>query len=48
MVLDLFDFKLENIIDNFNLRQYDFGKELFFSEEPMWKQKQRVKDIIPF
>jgi len=48
LVLDLFDFKLENIIENFNLRQYDFGKELFFSEEPMWKQKQRVKDIIPF
>lgn len=47
LVLDLFDFKLENIIENFNLTQYDFGKELFFSEEPMWKQKQRVKDIIP-
>lgn len=47
LVLDLFDFRLYSIIENFNLDKYDFGDELFFKNSPLWKQKQKVKDIIP-
>lgn len=47
LILDIFDFNIDNIISELNLREYDFKNEIFHTQETYpWMNRSKLKDIV--
>jgi hypothetical protein len=47
LILDIFDFNIDNIISELNLRDYDFKNEIFHTQETYpWMNRTKLKDVV--
>jgi hypothetical protein len=46
MILDVFTFETEEIIQRWDLENYNFEKEITRTEKPIWKIKDKTGEMI--
>ena len=46
MILDLFDFSADYIINKWNLNEYDFVNEIITENPPIWKISDKISEMI--